>query len=32
MATLRCGSKSIFERIGALFRLIGAMFGRMTGK
>jgi acyl-CoA reductase-like NAD-dependent aldehyde dehydrogenase len=31
MATLRSGSRSIFARVGALFRLVGAMFARARG-
>lgn len=31
MATLRCGTASLFARVGALFRLIGAMLGRARG-
>jgi hypothetical protein len=32
MATLRSGTRSIFARIGALFRLVGAMLARGRGQ
>ena len=32
MATLRCGTAGIFARIGALFRLVGAMVSRARGQ
>jgi acyl-CoA reductase-like NAD-dependent aldehyde dehydrogenase len=32
MAVLRCGTAGIFERLGALFRLVGAMLGRARGQ
>jgi acyl-CoA reductase-like NAD-dependent aldehyde dehydrogenase len=31
MATLRCGTAGLFARVGALFRLIGAMLKRIRG-
>jgi len=31
MITLRCGAKGIFARIGALFKLVGAMVSRARG-
>jgi acyl-CoA reductase-like NAD-dependent aldehyde dehydrogenase len=31
MATLRCGTAGLFARVGALFRLVGAMLRRMRG-
>ena len=31
MATLRCGTAGLFARVGALFRLVGAMLERMRG-
>jgi acyl-CoA reductase-like NAD-dependent aldehyde dehydrogenase len=32
MATLRCGTAGLFARIGALFRLVGAMLSRARGQ
>lgn len=31
MATVRCRAKGLFERVGAAFRLVGAMMKRMRG-